>query len=231
VADEASGLVGAAPAGDEGVVELHQPQGRPDGDALRRLLLPLFAQPLLAAGVHLVHAAAFVAGGRAVLVVGGTGSGKSTTGAAARHGGHQLLADDVVVLWREGGTWWVEGVHRPVQVPVELDPEALGLLDADQRSRVSPPDWLVGGRGPVAGVILPVHAAGDGNLGPADPAEVGRRLFGGSFAVAWPGSSGPALAMAAALGRLPARELALDGDAGVRLSRAASGIAELVAAL
>jgi hypothetical protein len=228
VVDVASGLAASA-AGP--VVRLHQPAGRPDEAVVRRVLPLVLAQPLLARGAHLVHAGAFVAGGRAVLVIGPSGSGKSTTGAAARHAGHGLLADDVVVLWEEGGTWWVEGLPRPVQVPVEVAPGELGARDPDVRGRVAPDGWLVAGRAPVAGSVLPAHGTGDGHLGAVAPDEVARQLFGGSFAAAWPPASGRVLAMAAAVGGLPAWELGLAADPGRRLSLGAARLAELVAAL
>jgi hypothetical protein len=61
-----------------------------------------------AAGALLLHGAAVVApDGGAVVAVGASGAGKTTL--PGRLPGWTALGDDAVVVWPEGGLWWVSG--------------------------------------------------------------------------------------------------------------------------
>jgi hypothetical protein len=57
----------------------------------------------------LLHAAGVVVNGRAVLLVGGSGSGKSTFARAARDGGASVVSDDAVIVDGAGGSWELLG--------------------------------------------------------------------------------------------------------------------------
>ncbi|NIM71257.1 MAG: hypothetical protein GTN86_12135 [Xanthomonadales bacterium] len=78
-----------------------------DDDGLRHLLLNQWLPAILGSGGDLVlHAGAVVLpDGGALLLVGGSGYGKSTlTAALCRHGA-RLMCDDAVLLRRRGGEW------------------------------------------------------------------------------------------------------------------------------
>ncbi|MDT8306259.1 MAG: hypothetical protein RRC07_10005 [Anaerolineae bacterium] len=77
-------------------------------------------------GYYLLHAFAASLHGRAVLLCGGSGSGKTTTGASLLLGGWQLLANDVVLLERRAGRVYA----LPTPAPVRVRPPTLFLLPA-----------------------------------------------------------------------------------------------------
>ncbi len=128
-------------------------------------MLTVSAALLLAGlGRALVHAAAVVApDGDAWLLVGDARSGKSTTCATLAPAGWGYLSDDQVVLEaREYGVY-VEGWLRPFH----LDAAGEGGEPTGERREVHPTELgLEGWRrtAPLAGVILPVVAAGEPTL-------------------------------------------------------------------
>ena len=70
-------------------------------DAATYLLGPVLAFALRLRGTLALHASAVVVDGRAVVLVGRAGSGKSTTAAAFAQRGHTIISDDVVPIdWR-----------------------------------------------------------------------------------------------------------------------------------
>ncbi|QXC59228.1 hypothetical protein KSP35_12500 [Aquihabitans sp. G128] len=224
VRDDASGCSGGSTGAGAWLAD-GPPGLEPD---LHRLLPPVLAQPLLGAGVHLVHGAAVGDAGGALLVVGPSGAGKSTTTVAARAAGLHVLADDLVLVWEDGGTRWVQGIPRPVWVPAELEAHDGASLPVDRRGRVSPPGWLWPGRAPLVGVVLPRHAPGAARLAPADAAPVGRQLVAGSFAAMWPAAVPQVLRLVGKLGAGPLWDLGLAAD---RRERVAAAHAHLLAAL
>lgn len=185
------------------------------------------APPLLAAGVALLHGAALADGDRAVLVLGPTGAGKSTTAAAARSVGLAVLADDIAAVDRTR----VQGLARPVRVPPDLAPGAAPVA-ADARRRVSPDGWATGGAAELVGVVLVGHGPPDELApaeAPADPAAVARAVVAAAFATCRPASVAPALAVGAALARLPGWHLPLAADTGARLPAAADALSRVLA--
>jgi hypothetical protein len=84
-------------------------RGRPLGFA-RSLVQGYFIEPFLALaamrrGCVLLPAAAFEEDGRALLLVGSSGVGKTTLTARAAAAGWRMLGDDHVLVDREGGCW------------------------------------------------------------------------------------------------------------------------------
>jgi len=92
-------------------------------DTATYLLGPVFGIVLRLRGLTCLHAGAVAVGGRALLLCGPAGSGKSTTTAAFAARGHRVLADDVAALE------WVDGPRvRPAYPHVRLWPDAVRAL-------------------------------------------------------------------------------------------------------
>lgn len=108
-----------------------------DGEPLRlddpRDLVPLFEMDLYeqlgtrAAPGWLLHAAAFDVAGRALVLSGASGAGKTTLALGLASRGLRLLSEEVVWIDRAGT---VRGLPRPLHVPA----------DSPQRARI-PRDW------------------------------------------------------------------------------------------
>lgn len=122
-----------------------EPRFHPDHDAdpvavekLRRGVVRLLLRQI--EGKLGLHAAAVSIEGRAVVIVGATGDGKSTLAAALCSRGAELLSDDATAIDRVASEWFVapfEDIHW-------LDPEArprvgLGTSDTGQRGKVPVP--------------------------------------------------------------------------------------------
>jgi hypothetical protein len=120
-------------------------------------------------GAHLVHAAALAAGGRAVLLAGRGGAGKSATAVAALLGGAGYLADDYCVV--ESGS---PAAVSSLFATAKLDARALGLLGAGglpaEPPRAPGDKWLLPlaghpgleRRARLAAVVLPRLGGGPG---------------------------------------------------------------------
>jgi len=114
----------------------------------RFVVLVGLARLLADHGRHLLHGAAFLVDGRAVVVLGGTGMGKSTLAYAAHRAGLGVIADDAVIVHLDDGTVRIAGLARPISVSAEVDPDLVGgrPVPDDLRSRIElPPDTLTGG--------------------------------------------------------------------------------------
>jgi len=113
--------------------------------ALMNLLLAALAWRLPDLDTAVVHAAGVVVRGRAFVLVGAAGSGKSTFARCARDGGALSLSEDLVVLHAAGAGF-----------------EALSVpFRADDRRPAGPGRW------PVAAVLLP-EAGPEPGMRPAD---------------------------------------------------------------
>ncbi len=91
------------------------------------LLGPVLAVALSGAGYLVLHASAVEVAGRAVVLMGDKGAGKSTTAAALLAAGHRLIADDLVALRFDdaGGVDVMPGFPQ-----VKLSAAALDILPA-----------------------------------------------------------------------------------------------------
>jgi hypothetical protein len=152
-------------------------------------------------GRFVVHAGAFLAGGRAVLVLGGPGQGKSTLVAGAASCGLPVAADDLVVLRAGPSGPELAGVPRPVALPPELGRGEAPIPD-DPRGRVFAPHIsLAAGWWPVGGVVVADHGSGaDARVEPLASTEVTRLVLAGLLAVGAPAATRAFLPVAARAG-------------------------------
>ena len=88
-----------------GRVELVGPDGGEAWFALMNFVRAAIAWSAPRRPAGLVHAAAAVVDGRAWLLVGHEGSGKSTWARTAEEGGARVVSDDLVLIDREGERW------------------------------------------------------------------------------------------------------------------------------
>ena len=164
-------------------------------------------------GRTLVHAAAIAHQDGALLVLGGSGRGKSTLAAVALGAGWLLLSDDLVVLRADQEALVVTGLPRPPAVPIELatsDPTPdrptprvrrdlpLDVLDRSSRS--------------LAGSILVDWSEGEARLAAAEPSSVFDAVLGSVLVLEDPQVMRLAFTLAAGVARLPSRRLLHDAD-------------------
>jgi hypothetical protein len=174
-------------------------------------------------GRHLLHGAAVVADGGALVVVGGTGTGKSTLALAALGLGWRVLADDLVVLRSVDGVVHVRGIHRPIAVPREvLDDLGRGRRSVpnDPRARVElPADTLDAAEHRVGGVVVTGRSPdATGSITPLDAHDALRAVLGSSAALDDREELTKVLALAASLARMPAWSLAHGADPATRIA-------------
>lgn len=196
---------------------------------LDNMFLCLLTHALFPRGLYALHAGAIALGGRAVLVLGASGMGKSTVAFTALESGWSVLSDDIVVL-RPGDQDELEvaGLAQPMAVPGELlesleASERETLLgkplpgDARARSLVAEftpePGWW-----PVAGSLIVAH--GDQPLGRLT--RIGSPVALGALLQSFAGAINPSLlpgffTVAAEVARRPGHRLAQGRDPSQRL--------------
>jgi hypothetical protein len=140
---------------------------------LRRIAHHVIAHLLSLNGRLVAHGAAVGRAGKAVLLLGGSGSGKSTSAYLASMAGWSLLSDDLVVVRRSGGSGGsggsVEGIeaigiHRALAVPPDVaDADAAGIA-FDFRGRRRPNVTLDARPFQVAAVVVVEHGVGTGRV-------------------------------------------------------------------
>jgi hypothetical protein len=234
--DEVYGLISLWRSGDELVVDsggslrAHVTAtgatiGGAMGDAadaaaqLRRIVHHVVAHLLSLNGRVVVHAAAVGRGGRALLILGGSGFGKSTSAFLASMAGWSLLSDDLVALRRAADGVDAIGIHRAVAVPAEVAGIDAMPIDRDVRDRARPTVVLDGRPHRIAAVALVEHGTAAGSLIEAPMTEVARRIVGSAPAAGHPDVASEALRAATALCVLPCFRLALPSTARDRIER------------
>jgi len=100
------------------------PEGLTLDDAATYLLGPVMGFVLLLRGTHSLHASAMAVDGKAVVLVGAAGAGKSTTAAAFAQRGYSILAEDVVAISDETDRF----VILPGYPRIRLWPESVSAL-------------------------------------------------------------------------------------------------------
>ena len=124
----------------------------------RRILVPMAEWALNVCVFHrshqyfMLHAAVVERGGRAVLLVGRAGSGKSTLCAALVHRGWRLLSDEVALIRP------FDVSIQPVPRPVSLKEESIEVIRRSAPHAVIGPTWLRTSKGNVAH-MLPTEAS------------------------------------------------------------------------
>ena len=93
-------------------------------DACTYLMGPVIAFTLRLRGVTCLHASSVAVDGRAIVLMGHCGAGKSTTAAAFAQLGYSVLSDDVAVLDDDGGQFRVQ----PGYPRVNLWPDSVKAL-------------------------------------------------------------------------------------------------------
>ena len=200
--------------------------------AVHQLLLPVLTLLFASQDACLIHGAAFLAGPDAVLVLGGSGQGKSTLVTAALSLGRGVLSDDLLVLRLHGDGVQVSGVPQPLALPADqaYHPAVGHRIDGDPRGRHAaagqPP--LTPGTHPVAAVVLVEHSQLPG--GQLRPAE-GRAVFGGLLASTLeglaPGTARHAFPYAAAVSRANGWHLGHAADPAIRVQSAAGRLDQI----
>jgi hypothetical protein len=170
-----------------------------------------------------VHGAAIAYEGRAFVILGPTGTGKSTLVGATLGSDWLPLADDLVVLRTDGESVMVAGIRRAAAVPGDVGvPAGVQSVAGDPRRRwVVPPDVLRPGWFPVAGLITVGH--GDSPIGALNSIgghEALRALVRSFTSVANPLLMRGFLVPSSAVARLPGWRLEHGADAHTRLDRA-----------
>jgi len=100
------------------------PEGLTLDDTATYLLGPVLGFVLLLTGTHSLHASAIAVDGKAVVLVGAPGAGKSTTAAAFARRGYSILAEDVVAISDEADRF----VILPGYPRIRLWPESVSAL-------------------------------------------------------------------------------------------------------
>ena len=144
--DEPDGIVVSAPPGlVMTVVDNRAHVHLPDLAALPFfegcVYLPL-TWLLARSGRFVLHGAAIVRDGRALLLLGHSGAGKSTLAVSALEAGWQALADDVVIVHPDGDGLCIHGIHRVPAVPTEIGGQLAGSARRleDPRNRAALPE-------------------------------------------------------------------------------------------
>jgi hypothetical protein len=172
-------------------------------------------------GRQVVHADAIAPDGRAVLVLGGTGAGKSTLALCALRREWRVLADDLVALQLRDGEPYVAGIPRPIVVPRDVlgDGATPSSRRGDPRERsellaVAPH----AGWHPVVGSLHATHAAEPGaRLERLDGPERLPLVLGSCLAMGDPARLREVFTVAAAVARRPGMALRHSRDPRTRL--------------
>ncbi|HRV95310.1 MAG TPA: serine/threonine protein kinase [Anaerolineae bacterium] len=107
-------------------------------DTATYLLGPILGFVLRLRGITCLHASAVAIDGRAVILVGPAGAGKSTTAAALARLGYPILSDDIVALSEQKGAFLVQ----PAYPRLRLWPESAQILYGSKEALPSlTPTW------------------------------------------------------------------------------------------
>jgi hypothetical protein len=210
--------------------------GWTDGSEPLRAFRMATQPPLLDAlglhGRHALHAAALERDGSAVLVLGGSGAGKSTFAFAGSQGGWRIVADDLSLVGLSDVAH-VSGLAKPVNVPSDTlatPPEGSRLLANDERQRWVLPSSAIAARGqyPVRAVVTLGHSVDSATVTetPASPARL-ERLIASLPMGAMPSAVRAFFPVAARLSRLPAYTYMHPSEPGDRIAAAIALLGEL----
>lgn len=196
---------------------------------LRRIVHHVIAHVLSLNGRLVAHGAAVGRAGKAVLLLGASGSGKSTSAYLASLGGWALLSDDLVVVRRVENGLEAVGVHRALAVPPDVaEVEATGIA-LDFRGRRRPDVRLDPGVFGVAAVAMVNHGAGDGLVERISAVEVAHTFLGSTPAAGNTDVAAEALRSVGVIANLPCFRLNLPETAEGRVGGVGRMFEELAA--
>jgi hypothetical protein len=206
--------------------------GRDPVRAFRLATQPPLIDALARHGRHALHAASLEHGGAAVVVLGGSGAGKSTFAFAGARSGWRIVADDLSLVYGTTPTF-VSGLPKPVNVPADVlgaPPEGSLQIPDDDRRRWVLPASVIGARStyPVRAVVLVGHSADEAAIveTPPSPARL-ERLIAALPLGLMPSALRAYFPVAAALSRLPAFVYRHPRDPAERAGAAAALLAQL----
>jgi hypothetical protein len=185
---------------------------------LRRIVHHVIAHLLSLNGRLVAHGAAVARGGKAVLLLGASGSGKSTAAYLASRSGWSLLSDDLVVVRRTDGGLDAVGIHRALAVPPDVAAADATSIEFDFRGRRRPAVALDAGVFRVAAVALVTHGTGGGRVERASAVDIARAFVGSTPAAGNTDVAAEALRTAGVLATLPNFRLSLPDTAAGRAS-------------
>jgi hypothetical protein len=194
--------------------------------AFRRIFATAIAHLLAWHDRQVLHAGALAADEGCLLVLGGTGMGKSTVALAALRSGWRVLGDDLVALRRSDGPVLAITMGRPLIVSAECSSDVEGLDGVplgDVRGRLElPAATVTSATEPVIGVVASVHGrARHGALRELPAAQV-VRLALESFPAAFDHDTLLSVfPLAVELARLPALVIAHGTRASTRVAEGA----------
>lgn len=159
-------------------------------------------------GRHLLHGAALAVDGQTVLVLGGSGTGKSTLAFAAYQRGWPVLADDAVLVCDRDGAVVVHGLPRPIAVAADVAVTRIRggrPVPDDLRQRMElAPGTLTRTASDVDAVVLARGGDARGpSLEPVAGPEILRAILGTTISIADPALRPDIFEVAGALARLP----------------------------
>lgn len=193
-----------------------------------RVFSPTITYALGSLGVYPVHAAAIARAGRALLLVGHPGSGKSSAAWGAHGAGFDLLGDDTVFVRRGDRGVEIHGMRKSIVLPREVlsripDDATRFRGDGGSRDRWEvPPSMQRDGWYPLSGIIIAAHDEhAEGSLDEVDRAALLRLLVGSYYSSDHPVELRRWFPRAAELSRLPAWSLLHSCDIDRRLDVAA----------
>lgn len=196
---------------------------------LRRIVHHVIAHVLSLNGRLVAHGAAVSRHGKAVLLLGASGSGKSTSAYLASLAGWSLLSDDLVVVRRSEHGLKAVGVHRALAVPPDVTEADAAGIELDFRGRRRPDVRLDPGTYDIAAVAMVGHGVGKGRLERISGLEVARTFLGSTPAAGNTDVAAEALRSVGVLAALPCFRLWLPDTADGRLAGVSALFGELAA--
>ncbi len=207
--------------------------------AFRFICLGALTHLLSGHGWYLVHGAALGVSNGALLVLGGTGTGKSTLAYAALRRSRPVLADDAVLLQQRNGAVSVRGFPRPIAVPADVIGAATDAgadggqpVPEDPRARTElAPGTLTAGGLPVVALLV-TRGRGTGtarhpHLDPLPAQEAFRSVLSACTSLADPTHRRGLFRIAGILARVPAWSLGQAADAADALGHATRALEAL----
>jgi hypothetical protein len=194
---------------------------------LRRIAHPVIAHLLSLNGRLVAHGAAVGRDGKAVLLLGGSGAGKSTSAYLASLAGWSLLSDDLVVVRRDDQSVEAIGIHRALAVPPDVAEADAAGIEFDFRGRRRPNVTLDARPFQVAAVAMVAHGVGEGRLDVATGVDIARVFLASAPAAGNTDVAAEVLRSAGVLATLPCFQLFLPDTAEGRLVRVAGLFEEI----